>query len=402
MERDDVLRSLFNQCIARFSGTDRGGALAYKTEYEVYYISRTCVFCGAPTKADKALKLNVFEPYKGNTGLTLTDITKVRPEVMLAPESVKITESDISGTVLLPVEKSPIQSAPAGLWILKGSAGVYEYVGTIEKSQNVTSGMKLRPFIIDVPMDVFSADNVEMQSFSPEIMRSVLGGFAVLMLTADSALAYLTSTSMDADGGLSVSFASGDVVVGDGYVGKGVFKKLIKKRSTKMKGLGNPLTGKKEKVVEAPAQEQKVKAEEPAPEVKPPVPVAAAPVQEKVKEETPVVPAKKAQEPVETPETPASETTQTEEQPDQAVRRRRVKPSSTFGGIDYTKIREQIDTDIPTITADDADKVMDELRMMRDLKLALERRHTNMALAAIKSMQGAAERLKAIMSVMGK
>lgn len=324
---------------------------------------------------------------------------------MLGSEFVPVKLEDVKDTFLLPVTASPVSGAGEGMWVLHRIDGTtYEYDHTIQHSLSLNlAKMNLRPF--SVPQGIIEACETEVDGgfaeVQPGLMQSAMSGFAVLMLTYATEMLYTTTDACDSADTLTVIMPDGTQLEGDGLTQKGVFKRLIKRSKKKMKGLGNPIEKKTtkadlaaEKPAEAPVNPVETVA---APATAAPaVPPPPAPETKPAPEPAP------APEPTPAPQPQATAPAQEADEPtaDAAEVKRKRAPKGPAGGLlnDYTKTMELLSTPLPSVTAGDNERAIEEIRQLRDMSILVSRRIANIAIDCIKAGGASAEKLSAIIA----
>jgi len=397
-----MLERVFDARAVSLLNTENDGVSQYKDEYGIWRISRTCVYFGPLGQANASIPTGKLVPYKTHKPLTMSDPNRVKPEIMLGSEFVPVKLEDVKDTYLLPVAASPVSSVEEGVWVLRRVDGnTYEYDHTIPKSLGLNlTKMNLRPF--SIPQGILSSCETELKggfaAAQPGLMKSAMGGFAVLMLTYETEMLYTTTDACDAADTLTVIMPDGTTLEGDGLTQKGIFKRLLKRSKKKMKGLGNPVEKKPTKAelaaekpaeapvepVAAPATAAPVVPPPPAPKIEP------APEPAPVPEPTPA-PQPQATAPAQEADEPAIDATE--------VKRKRA-PKGPAGGLlnDYTKTMELLSTPLPSVTAGDNERAIEEIRQLRDMSILVSRRIANIAIDCIKAGSTSAEKLSAIIA----
>lgn len=384
--KDNCLRHIFD-VLALKNASERSGACKYRTPDEIYWASSVAVFKGMPLDSELELPENTVQPYDSELlTLNIGDLSKIRPEVMLHNDSVPLTNEELQPDSSLLALADPPVMAP-GLWSLKNNGKTYafRYLVPIEEGSKLLQ-LPIQP--IAVPAEVsqmLKEDGYTADDLRACLMVTRLAGVPVLMLTGETSMLYLPlCRTTEKSSLLPIVHPDGTVYVGDAWNNNThSWKKLIKKRNTKMKGLGNPLT----KGARTPAEAIVTKAEATEPEV---AEAIEAPVETKAEpEEAP----KQAPAPEPAPEhapEPAPELVEHAEEP--VARRTRTRKQAKSVGINLAPVIEELGSDVADLETAQLDAAVEEIRALRDLQVAAARRTANIVNALYKASKQAVDK----------
>lgn len=405
VSKDECLRLLFHTLLTINQQIEgRGGACRLLAGEEVYLVNRTSVYKGAPNDDEMHLPQGKVVPLsKAVTALEVKDTTRFRPEVMLYDDCAPLQSSDMcSDSVLLVVAKPP--EGKAGVWSLKrdSSSQTFQLARTIELPET-SHVLELPLSPMEIPscvLEVMSSCGYSPEDFRTSLAVSRLGLIPVLLMSGETGMLWTTLSREDEQSGLwPITMPDGTVFIGDAWNPANLaFKKLIKKRTKKMKGLGNPLTMKKP--ASAPA---------PEPAEKEPAKSELAAAFDAALGEDPVVinneagieveldPRVDAQKPMDDPieEAVSMQTTDSEPVPapvEELARKTRTRKTARPAGLDLAAVVESLSAPVEFDDETQVDALLTELRDLRDLQVAAARRAANLASAFVKFSKNAIER----------
>lgn len=415
---------MFDTLALQYNGSALGGACRCLQQGEVYLISRTCIYKGVPEGDETGLAAGRPCPYdKEVSFLDVHDLNRARPEVLFMPVGAAVDKALLEpGMILLPVLNT--QAGAPGVWLLKDEGEAYRYTGAYaETGMEVFKDVPMRACKVPEAVGQTLAEHgFGLEQFKPCLTATTLGGMPTLVLVGDTGLLYLTlSVSKARDTMKPVILPDGTTLVGDAWNDKqSVYKKLIKKRSMKMKGLGNPITGKKtEPAPSAAALVAKANPKEP--EVAAAVAVDMSDAVSELLEQQPAESqalqatdaADTAPVPAATPEEPevqsapvpavqaAEQSVVPELDPEPARRTARQRKPARPVGLDLDKVIEELNADVePITTPEQMDKANADVKKCRDLGIVLLRRIANTMEAMSKSSRAAVETLSGIRGLM--
>lgn len=408
IDHDKVLRELFATIMKRVSQEpDSRGACKYLSQGEIYHLCPSCVYKGMPTKAELELPENEATAYMPiEPTLQITDINKVRPEVLLDRESIPLTACNASelqtggeSVAIVPCAKPPL--GEPGLWLIEPSDDGAKYLGTIEYGdakllkELATVKLQLPPEI----SAILKKYNLSLADLKGELMRTKLNNVPVIMFSSETSLMYVTLTAYTDSKDLAtiVDPATGLVYSGDGWNDKTRRYKTIKRnKGQKMKGLANPLTGKKATKLPEPEQadvEEKAEAKAAPVLSKPAAPKLGAAIKA-APEPTP------EPEPAPTPEPEPSPEPAPEPEPAPAKRTRKKREAVDLG-FDFTDVNEYLGSNVAELDDASADKALEELRNLRDIQIAISRRMVNITTEMSKASKASMEKLEALRTMLG-
>lgn len=403
VSKDECLRMLFHTLLTINQQIEgRGGACRMLAGEEVYLVNRTSVYKGAPNDDEMRLPQGKVVPLsKAVTALEVKDTTRFRPEVMLYDDCAPLQSADMSSdSVLLVVAKPP--EGKAGVWSLKrdSTSQTFQLARTIELQEtNHVLELPLNP--MEIPscvLEVMSSCGYSPEDFRTSLAVSRLGLIPVLLMSGETGMLWTTLSREDEQTGLwPITAPDGTVFIGDAWNPANLaFKKLIKKRTKKMKGLGNPLTMKKPAPAPEPAEKEPAKSE-----------LAAA--FDAALGEDPVVinneagieveldPRVDAQKPMDDPieepvnvQSPASVSAQ--EPAEEPTKKTRTRKTARPAGLDLASVVESLGAPVEFEDETQVDALLTELRDLRDLQVAAARRAANLASAFVKFSKNAIER----------
>lgn len=382
--KDNCLRHIFD-VLALKSAAERSGACKYRTPDEIYWASSVAVFKGMPLDSELELPENTVQPYDSELlTLNIGDLSKIRPEVMLYNDSVPLTNEELQPDSSLLALAEPPAMAP-GLWSLKNNGKTYafRYLVPIEEGSKLLQ-LPIQP--IAVPAEVsqmLKEDGYTADDLRACLMVTRLAGIPVLMLTGETGMLYLPlCRTTEKSSLLPIVHPDGTVYVGDAWnTNTHSWKKLIKKRNTKMKGLGNPLT----KGARTSAEAIVTKAEATEPEV---AEAVEAPVETKAEPEEAPKPSL-APEPTQEPE-PSPELVEQAEEP--VARRTRTRKQAKSVGINLAPVIEELGSDVAELETAQLDAAVEEIRALRDLQIVAARRTANIVNALYKASKQAVDK----------
>lgn len=388
--KDNCLRHIFD-VLALKNASERSGACKYRTPDEIYWASSVAVFKGMPLDSELDLPENTVQPYDSELPtLNIGDLSKIRPEVMLYNDSVPLTNEELQPDSSLLALADPPVLAP-GLWSLKNNVKTYafRYLVPVEEGSKLLQ-LPIQP--IAVPAEVsqmLKEDGYTADDLRACLMVTRLAGVPVLMLTGETSMLYLPlCRTTEKSSLLPIVHPDGTVYVGDAWNNNThSWKKLIKKRNTKMKGLGNPLT----KGARTPAEAIVTKAEATEPEV---AEAIEAPVETKAEpEEAP----KQAPAPEPAPEhapepAPESAPEPVEHAEEPVARRTRTRKQAKSVGINLAPVIEELGSDVADLETAQLDAAVEEIRALRDLQVAAARRTANIVNALYKASKQAVDK----------
>lgn len=383
--KDNCLRHIFD-VLALKNAAERSGACKYRTPDEIYWASSVAVFKGMPLESELDLPENTVQPYDSELPtLNIGDLSKIRPEVMLYNDSVPLTNEELQPDSSLLALADPPVMAP-GLWSLKNNVKTYafRYLVPVEEGSKLLQ-LPIQP--IAVPAEVsqmMKEDGYTADDLRACLMVTRLAGVPVLMLTGETSMLYLPlCRTTEKSSLLPIVHPDGTVYVGDAWNNNThSWKKLIKKRNTKMKGLGNPLT----KGARTPAEAIVTKAEATEPEV---AEAIEAPVETKAEPEEAPKQAP-APEPAPEPVEHAPEPVEHAEEP--VARRTRTRKQAKSVGINLAPVIEELGSDVADLETAQLDAAVEEIRALRDLQVAAARRTANIVNALYKASKQAVDK----------
>lgn len=332
-----------------------------------------------PLDSELDLPENTVQPYDSELPtLNIDDLSKVRPEVMLYNDSVPLTNEELQpDSSLLALADPPVMTP--GLWSLKNNEKTYafRYLVPVEEGSKLLQ-LPIQP--IAVPAEVIQMlkeDGYIADDLRACLMVTRLAGVPVLMLTGETSMLYLPlCRTTEKSSLLPIVHPDGTVYVGDAWnTNTHSWKKLIKKRNTKMKGLGNPLT----KGARTPAEAIVTKAEATEPEV---AEAIEAPVETKAEPE-------EAPKQAPAPE-PAPEPVEPAEEP--VARRTRTRKQAKSIGINLAPVIEELGSDVADLETAQLDAAVEEIRALRDLQIVAARRTANIVNALYKASKQAVDK----------
>lgn len=360
---------------------------------EVYYISNFCVYKGFPTGEDQNLMERKIYPYSDELPvLKLSDLSRANPDVILTSNFVPIKDEASkllmgSNVFIIPVEKSPIEEEPPGLWVIqKQSVDAFRRLCIIPYTEHhKLINMAIRPYAInDSILRGLKEFKYSLEDFNGAYIQPKLGNAPLLILTSETGMLYVTMLVCEKNSGLSkICLEDGTVIVGDAWDDASqAFKKLIKQRSIRrsMKGLVNPLAKtNKEKAKETVETPEEIKQEKPVtptattlPEVPKEIEI---PTEEEVK---PQGASPLEQAPQEDGPEPEAAVVQ------KKTRKPRTRAVAKALGLDLSKVMEDLSAPVEALTAGEIDQAKEDLRALRDLQIAASRRAANIAAEVIK------------------
>ena len=169
-----------------------------------------------------------------------------------------------------------------------------------------------------------------------------------------------------------------------------------------MKGLANPLTGKKATKLPEPEQadvEEKAEVKAAPVLAKPAAPklgaaIKAEPAPEPAPEPEPEPSPEPTPEPEPSPEPPPK--------PGPApAKRTRKKREVVELGFDFTAVNEYLGSNVAELDDASADKALEELRNLRDIQIAIARRMVNITTEMSKASKASMEKLEALRTMLG-
>lgn len=410
IDHDKVLRDLFATIMKRVSQeSDSRGACKYLSQGEIYHLCPSCVYKGMPTKAELELPENEATAYMPiEPTLQITDINKVRPEVLLDRESIPLTACNASelqtggeSVAIVPCAAPPL--GEPGLWLVEPLDDGAKYLGTIEYGdvkllkELATVKLKLPPEI----SAILKKYNLSLADLKGELMRTKLNNVPVIMFSSETSLMYVTLTaSMDSKELVTiVDPATGLVYSGDGWNDKTRRYKTIKRnKGQKMKGLANPLTGKKATKLPEPEQADVEEKAEAKAEAKA-APVLSKPAAPKLGAAIKAAP-EPSPEPEPTPEPEPAPEPAPEPEPAPAKRTRKKREAVELG-FDFTAVNEYLGSNVADLDDASADKALEELRNLRDIQIAIARRMVNITTEMSKASKASMEKLEALRTMLG-
>lgn len=394
VSKDECLRRLF-QAQLDINQQTRGkeGACRMLAGEEVYLVNRTSVYKGAPSEEEERLPQGKVSPYsEAVEALEVKDTTRFRPEVMLCDDCAPLQASDMAGDSVLLVVAKPPDGAP-GVWCLKRDKDNASFL--LDRKIELDSTSR----VLDIPLSplevpghvlaVMSSCGYTPQDFKTSLAVSRLGLVPVLLMSGETGLLWTTLCKENEQSGmLPITTTAGTVYVGDAWNPADLaFKRLIKKRTKKMKGLGNPLTMKK--TAPAPSPEPAVAA---VPAEQPAVEQHTQSLAEAFDEALggdPVViadetgievePCVEAQKPL-------------DEAAKEPARKPRARRSARPAGLDLEHVLEALGSPVELDDASQLDAVVAELRTLRDLQIAAARRSANLSIAFAEFSKNTIER----------
>lgn len=383
MTKDEALRDLW----FRFVEQDNTPVCWQYTGEHAMGLSSHGIFVGAPTDDDRKLTQNKPEQVGDKPLLPLTSVNRFLPEAFLDSQYAPITVEQINESlVLLPVKTTPKGThIPAGLWRCTEAGDVWLFDKTIPLVSFDISDIK--PF--GYMLSPWMAENIHaLMTEHPEVKaclgKARLNNMLVIVLSGETSMLYLTlQARVQKHGIFPVVFEDGTEIVGDAWDDKECyFKKFIKKRKETMKGLTNPITGKKPEakpeVAPAPAAEPApAVAAETMPEPEEPKALVVDVPEDKVEEVTEEIKASMEDAVVST----ESETQEAPEgsEAEQPAKRTRRKAAATQAGIagSATKFLEDVSAAVDSVAVEQFDTAIEEVRTLRDIQIAVTRRIAN-------------------------
>ena len=382
--KDNCLRHIFDVLVLK-NAAERSGACKYRTSGEIYWASSVAVFKGMPLESETDLPEDTVQPYDSELPtLNIGDLSKIRPEVMLYSDNVPLTDEELQPDAAMLSLSDPPVLAP-GLWSLKNNGRTYAFRYSIPVAEDSKLlQLPIQPIAVpEAVSQMMKEDGYTADDLRACLMVTRLSAVPVLMLTGETGLLYLPlCRTLDKSSLLPVVHPDGTVYVGDAWNNNThSWKKLIKKRNTKMKGLGNPLT----KGARTPAEAIVTKAEAAEPEV---AEAVEAPVETKAEPEEAPKPAP-APAPAPAPE-PAPEPAVPAEEP--ATRRTRARKQAKAVGINLVPVIEELGSDVAELETAQLDAAVEEIRALRDLQIAAARRTANIVNALYKASKQAVDK----------
>lgn len=400
VSKDECLRLLFHTLLTINQQIEgRGGACRMLAGEEVYLVNRTSVYKGAPNDDEMHLPQGKVAPLsKAVTALEVKDTTRFRPEVMLYDDCAPLQSADMSSdSVLLVVAKPP--EGKAGVWSLKrdSSGQVFQLARTVELQEtNHVLELPLSP--MEIPgcvLEVMSSCGYSPEDFRTSLAVSRLGLIPVLLMSGETGMLWTTLSREDEQSGLwPITTPDGTVFIGDAWNPVDLaFKKLIKKRTKKMKGLGNPLTMKKPAPTPEPIEKEQPKSE-----------LAAAfdaalgedsvVINNEVGIEAELDPRVDAQKPMDDPteESVPVRNSEVQEPAEEPIKKMRTRKTARPAGLDLAAVVESLGAPVEFEDETQVDALLTELRDLRDLQVAAARRAANLASAFVKFSKNAIER----------
>ena len=405
VNKDSILRELFQLVALRAAG-DRG-ACKLLVQGEVYHVCPVCVYKGMPIEDELELPEGAPAQYHEKlTTLQLTDAAKVKPEILLDRESLKLTvdnslelQEGSSDIAMVTCAKPPL--GVPGIMLLEHTEGMSKYLSTIPYEANkLLASLPIKLVALPVELEkVLSKHEIVLQDLKAEVMRTKLTGHPVLMLSSETSLMYVTLMGGVDENDLAtiVDPSTSLEYAGDGWDdATNTYKRIIRKKGQRMKGLTNPITGAKKvtplampaKAKEAEAAEE-VKVEESAPAPKPTEAKPVAPKLGTTPEPKPAPEPKPEPEPAPEPE------------PKKApAKRTRKKREAVELGFDFTEVHEYLASTLQEFEQDKMEEAMDEVRQLRDLQIAAARRMSNITTEMVKASKASVEKLDALKSML--
>lgn len=404
-----------------------------------FKVSPVCVIEEVATQEEVSnMKPYQIYPIGKNPVLQITDHSRFKAENLLY-DGVEIPYDlwDIvftKDTILVPVNKAPTPELSNSFWILHKKDGYAELVGVLPfgDASIYFDTLPICPFTITP--ELAHADQLKelkegikavltMTRVKPTASIKILSPYSLCyvpimrdVLAPGSKAVELLSNIVDVNTGVGYSL-SGIVKIDpitckkinkEGAAGFNSFTKVLKKKEKEMKGLPSPLKTKLGVKLPTPVQ-PKVEApevDEPSPEeideiyeettaeavevVQEPAPeeVAAEPVavtEEAVEE----VVSEVTEEAVE--EEPKAETVQDKKPP------QRKKPSSATV---LTQVIEYLSADLPALTLGNMAEALEEIRQLRDVIIACDRRMANRYTQLHKASEDSIKKMEAIKEAM--
>lgn len=441
MDKDVILRQLFDLMVMTHYSAEKPGngaskVLAHGAEY---YVCPGCAMQCEPYSADvDTMKENVLYPYDEEEKVplfTVTDLNRLRPEVSLESESLKLKDAHLEYCsdhyCLLPVNKPPF--GKQGFWLLEKDDDMqaFKYIRTIpfgatKFMRNVHMAAYTLPVLIG---DHLKSIGLKLADLNGSISCSRLANIAALVLHGDVALFWMALTVVPVSfPGYQRIIVEDDIYACDGLedldiaTSRGTktfsrYKSIKKKGKIDMDKLGNPYPEKKSALAASmpkasalvsaasPNDKEITEAVQTAPEGMPsgtllpstpqPEPTAEVPVTSVPADETTVAPATASQsipkatyvggpdrtEAPDASESPVEITEQPEEKEQPAEKpkaKRRTKSATAAGGFDLESVIEYLGSPVQDVGVGDIETVLAEIRSLRDIQITAARRSANL------------------------
>jgi hypothetical protein len=269
MDKDVILRQLFDLMVMTYYSADKPGSGASKVlaHGAEYYVCPGCAMQCEPYSADvDTMKENVLYPYDEEEKVpvfTVTDLNRLRPEVALESESLKLKDAHLEYCsdhyCLLPVNKPPF--GKQGFWLLEKDDDLkaFRYIRTIpfgatKLMRNVHMVAYTLPVLIG---DHLKSIGLKLADLNGSISCSRLANIAALVLHGDVALFWMALMAVPVSfPGYQRIIVENDIYVCDGLedidivTSRGTrtfsrYKSIKKKGKVDMDKLGNPYPEKK-------------------------------------------------------------------------------------------------------------------------------------------------------------
>ena len=371
------------------------------------------------------------------------DIPRVAPDSSLDMAGAIRLDAFHPQERLLYVPKAPAKALAAGIWtVCPEEKDAWMVTAVYGQHEDADLGKHVQMLYLpqeieSVLRDAGVVDLADIAAVRYTTTRLTQG--PVLVLTGDTSMLYFTMMQADANEIVSVRAPDGALYIGDALdASNHCFKKLIRKKEIKMKGLTNYVAkntkpvapAQTPNVAEADPQETDVAEavnapignvvvtpapEKPAKKAKPaPAPVAEpepldgpeagdvvddVPVDEELAQPEPpaaFIPQMATEESLKKPLPEVTVTTATtaEEPP----KRRRAAAKKAAGALVETvkAITAELGADIDDIPAEKFDETIEELRAIRDLQIAAARRAANLACGLAKMSKAALDMYAAV------
>lgn len=443
-ETEQMMRALFESIALRTAGIK--GAAKLRLEHDEFYLVCPGAFMSTtPTEDERQLPLNIAQQFSDEIPqvLKISSVDNVKPEVRLEAVRVPLNPNIVEWLVnnkgcLVPCPKGLLDGEPAFAVCCNDDDGCYAHLKIHSQiPYNIIENalfQNLRVCRLSLPQELADVYKHMKVKYSLGLVK--LTGFPVIILRSGCSILCIALMQHQKLEDLTRIRHDKRVWVPDGWDDKTkTWKHFITERKAKMaKGLPSPVTTKRNALASAvnsavasvqqsptvaaatlagpaaendqevndaatatasiaakPAATQIEQVSKPA-EAKLPDPPAELKVPDALAAQTAELmsnPATAAQEPVEAPAA-------AESNPDAAPKRKRqVRPAAKIG-FDFTKVQEYLSAPVEELTADAFDKVLEEIRALRDLQIAAARRSANLSTEVHKMSASAVQKIAAL------
>lgn len=446
-ETEQMMRALFESIALRTAGIK--GAAKLRLEHDEFYLVCPGAFMSTtPTDDERQLPLNIAQQfsYEIPQVLKISSVNNVKPEVRLEAARVPLNPNIVEWLVnnkgcLVPCPKGLLDGEPAFAVCCNDDDGCYAHLKIHSQiTYNIIENalfQNLRVCRLSLPHELADVYKHMKVKYSLGLVK--LTGVPVIILRSGGSILCIALIQHQKLEDLTRIRHDKRVWVPDGWDDKTkTWKHFITERKAKMaKGLPSPVTTKRnakglasavnsavasvqqsptvaaatlagpadendQEVNDAATATASVAAKHAATQIeqvsktvedKLPDPPAEIEVPDALAAQTAELmanPAPAAPEPVEEPAA-------AEVNPDAAApkRKRQTRPAAKLG-FDFTKVQEYLSAPVEELTADAFDKVLEEIRALRDLQIAAARRSANLSTEVHKMSASAVQKIAAL------